>query len=92
MHEKGIPADAADRRELLPAEQDDMIDRAILELLLDSDEPGLWSPEELALQTGNQLATTDSLSRLQAAGLIHRCDGFVFASRPAVQFGALNQL
>lgn len=92
MHEKGIRADAANRSDLLPAEQDDMIDRAILELLLDSDEPDLWSPEELALQTGNQLATTDSLSRLHAGGLIHRCDGFVFASRAAVQFGAVSQL
>lgn len=92
MRKKRIPANTADRGDLLPAEQDDIIDRAILELLLDSDEPGLWSPEELELQIGDQLATTDSLKRLHTASLIHRCDGFVFASRAAVQFGALIQL
>jgi len=66
-----------------PAEADDRIDSAILALLLDDDAQRPWSVDEVALEIGDEFATTDALSRLHRAGLIHRIDPFVFATRPA---------
>jgi len=48
--------------------------------------PGLWSAEEVAREIGNPVATADALARLDGAGLIHRCEGFVFPSRAAARF------
>jgi hypothetical protein len=92
MHEKRIPADAHDDGDLPPHLTDDIVDRGILGLLLNSEGPGLWLAEELALEVGDQLATTDSLTRLYAAGLIHRCQDFVFATCAAIRFDELAQL
>jgi hypothetical protein len=92
MPEKRIPADAHDDGGLPPHLEDDVVDRGILGLLLNSEGPGLWLTEELALEVGDQLATVDSLTRLYAAGLIHRCQDFVFATRAAIQFDALAEL
>jgi HD-like signal output (HDOD) protein len=58
------------------------------------DHPGLWSLSELdrSLTPGSATrlaeepsrhATEDAVQRLYAAGLIHRCGQFVFASRAA---------
>jgi hypothetical protein len=41
-----------------------------------------WSVDEIAREMGSD--TTDSLRRLFGGGLIHRLDGFVWASRAAV--------
>jgi hypothetical protein len=66
------------------AEQEQTIDRAVLALLLDRDEQRPWSQREVELEIGDHLDTVDSLARLRAAGLIHRCHEFVFASRAAL--------
>lgn len=61
-------------------------DIAILDALLDRDAQRPWSLEEIAREIGDAVAASDSLARLYRAGMIHRLDGFVFASRAA--FGA----
>lgn len=68
--------------------QDDATDQAILGLLL-IDHPGLWSVAEVAREMGDELRAQDGLARLAGVGLIHRLDGFVFASRTAVCAHAL---
>jgi len=68
---------------------DHATDWAVLELLLDADEP-LWSIEELSRALGDRLAVGDSVARLHRAGLIHRLQTFVFATRPARYFDQLQ--
>jgi predicted transcriptional regulator len=55
---------------------------AILTMLLSESSLGPWSADEIAREMGRDV--TDSLRRLYGAGLIHRLDGFVWASRAAV--------
>lgn len=64
-------------------------DAAILSLLLDADAQRPWAEEEVAREVGEPLAVTDSLARLSAAGLVHRLEGFVFASRAALRAAEL---
>lgn len=66
-----------------PAEQDRDIDGAILGLLLDS--PAPWSTQEVEREIGDEVPVTDGLTRLHRAGLVHRLEGFVFASRTAAR-------
>jgi predicted transcriptional regulator len=73
------------------ADQERHSDREILELLLDHEEQRPWSVEELAREMGERIDTLDSLARLRAAGLIHRCGEFVFASRAALVAERLGQ-
>jgi hypothetical protein len=72
------------------AQEDDRLDRAILDLLLHDQSCGPWAIEELVREIGDRAAVEDSLARLYGAGLIHRIlGGFVFATRAAVR---ANQL
>jgi Cu/Ag efflux pump CusA len=67
------------------AREEAHIDWAILNLI-DEDN---WRPrsiEEIIREYGNQLDALDSLDRLFSAGLIHRIDDFVFASRAPVRY------
>jgi hypothetical protein len=66
------------------AEEEQRVDQAILALLLTPEEQRPWSVREVELEIGEHLATVDSLARLRAAGLIHRCEEFVFAARAAL--------
>ncbi len=72
------------QRTLTVAEQDAMIDSGILVLLLGPGPQRPWSVDEIERETGKPGATIDSLRRLHAAGLIHRLDRFVWATRAAV--------
>lgn len=60
--------------------------RALLGLIV-CDHPGLWSVAELdrALTPagGDGFHVEDAVADLYAAGLIHRCNEFVFATRAA---------
>ena len=78
------------RGRLSPAEEDAQIEHAILGLLLSSDLPGLWTTEEVADEVGDPLAMINALSRLDRAGLIHRCEGFEFPTRAAARFDELS--
>ncbi len=68
---------------------DDYLERVVLTLLLDSKTSRPWSVQELAREIGNELRATDAIVSLQAAGLVHRCHEFVWASRSAVRFHQL---
>lgn len=70
------------------AEQD-VSDRAILDELIY--EPGPWSVAGLQRQFSDAVAVEDSINRLVGVGLIHRLEGFVFASRTAKQAHAIYQ-
>ena len=70
-----------------PAEQDDVADRSIMDVLLD--DPGPWAVEELQREFLAPIALVDSLNRLAGVGMVHRLDGFVFATRTAKQAAAL---
>jgi hypothetical protein len=73
------------------AEHGRRTEQAILMLLL-SDGQCVWSLKELVMQIGRKLDTEDAVDALQAAGLIHRCGDFVFATRAAVRFCGIEQL
>jgi hypothetical protein len=62
---------------------------AVLTLLLDPRTPWLWSIEELARELGGELDADDAVASLHAAGLVHRCNEFVFATRAAARFSRL---
>jgi hypothetical protein len=68
----------------MPEEQDEMAQKGVLVLLLGSDSQRPWSVAELERERGEQLGTVDAIASLQAAGLVHRCGEFVFASRAAI--------
>jgi len=61
------------------------MDAAVLALLLDDDAQRPWADAEVCLAVGDNVAGTDALDRLHAAGLIHRVSGFVWATRPALR-------
>jgi hypothetical protein len=67
----------------------DEIQFVVLALLLDPESPGPWSVEELVLEVGCEWSVPDAVARLHAAGLVHLCGGFVFATRAASRFGQL---
>jgi hypothetical protein len=71
------------------ARQDDHLEWIVLSLLLDSRTTGPWSTQELARELGDQLQATDAIERLRGAGLVHRCQELVFATRSAVRFHEL---
>lgn len=62
-------------------------DRALLAVLLD--DPGPWAVEEVERELSDPVKAVDGLARLGAAGLVHRLEGFVFASRAAKQAHAI---
>jgi hypothetical protein len=70
------------QRTLSPADEDARVDSGILGLLMRPDNRRLWSKDEIDREI--QQDTIDSLNRLYGAGLIHRLDGFVWATRAAI--------
>ena len=64
------------------------MDARVMELLLD-DHPGVWSVAEVERMIGDPPAARDALARLAAAGLVHRCAEFAFATRAAAHSHAL---
>jgi Mn-dependent DtxR family transcriptional regulator len=71
------------------AQADDDVERVVLTLLLESRTDGPWSVRELALEIGGALPATDAIRRLHAAGLVHHCEEFVWATRAATRFHQL---
>lgn len=64
-------------------EQEKHIDGVILSFLLADDAQRPWSEDEVAREIEDPIAASDSLKRLARGGLVHRLNGFVFASRAA---------
>ncbi len=72
-------------------EQGRQAEGAILGLLLNFDGGSLWAVEELVRQlSASRLEVIDAVANLEAAGLIHRLDDYVFASRAASSFDQLE--
>lgn len=63
----------------------DQAERSVLDLLLDRDVRGPWSVHEIAVEIGDQVRAADAIAGLHRTGLVHRCDEFVFATRPAAR-------
>jgi hypothetical protein len=57
-------------------------------LLFDETDQRLWSKDEIDREIGSDM--TDSLNRLYGAALIHRAEGFVWATRAAVMAEAIS--
>jgi predicted transcriptional regulator len=64
------------------AEDEDRVDATVLLLLLDETHP-IWHTEEIGREIGDPLAASDAIARLHAAGLVHRVEPFVLATRAA---------
>lgn len=56
----------------------------ILELLTSDRSHRPWAVEEIVREIGDRVTAIDGIERLHRTGLIHRLDGFVFASRAAL--------
>jgi hypothetical protein len=76
---------------LSEAEAEQRVDAAILEALLDCEAQRPWSVDEIALVLNDPIDASDGLGRLVRAGLVHRHDGFVWASRSAIAADALGE-
>ena len=68
-----------------------LIDRAVLNLMLDIDQQRPWAEDEIARAIGVPGDVRDSLRRLRASRLIHRWNDLATASRPAVRYHELTQ-
>ena len=75
MHDQGTST---------PAHDDAVTDGEVMAMLLALDAQRPWTEGEIAREVGDRLAVADSLKRLHGGGLIHRLDGFVFATRAAL--------
>jgi hypothetical protein len=73
-----------------PGERMDLADQDLLATLTNDDSHRPWSLVELAHECGADV--TDSLGRLQRAGLIHRLGDFAWATRPAVRARELHEV
>jgi hypothetical protein len=69
---------------LPPSEENLRTQQAILGMLVAPDARRPWSIAEVENEIGKGTTTTDALACLYAAGLIHRCGEFVFATRAAL--------
>jgi len=68
----------------------DAADSAVLSALVGA-YPALLSEDEVQRESRHAtIDVEDALARLTAAGLIHRLNGFAFASRAAVHAGRLD--
>jgi hypothetical protein len=69
---------------------DEMAEKTILSLLLVADSQRPWSVEEVARELGHRVRAADGIASLHAAGLVHRCGEFVFATRAALRMDQLS--
>ena len=83
-----LPMQSEDMRS--PEQEDRDMDAAVMTLLLD-DRFDVWAISEVERAIGNRVAVNDSLSRLQAGGLVNRLErGFVKPSRAALYCSRLD--
>ncbi|HSZ14385.1 MAG TPA: hypothetical protein VK790_10170 [Solirubrobacteraceae bacterium] len=67
----------------------DEIHLAVHSLLLDPERPARWSLQALARELACGQAAALAVAGLHAAGLVDRCEGFVFATPAAARFREL---
>jgi hypothetical protein len=75
MHDQGTST---------PAHDDALTDGSIMASLLADDAQRPWTVDEIVREIGDELAVADGLARLYRGGLIHRLEGYVFATRAAL--------
>jgi hypothetical protein len=80
-----------DQRSSIESEAHAYLDRGVLGLLLDIDKQRPWSEAEIAREISTPGHVPASLKRLRTAGLIHRWNDLVTASRSAVRFHEITQ-
>lgn len=80
------PREDARSDDLSPGTLKAMAQEAVLSRLLEREGPGIWSEQELARAIGTPMDVEDAIVRLHGEGLIHRLDGFVFATRAAIHY------
>jgi predicted transcriptional regulator len=80
-----------DQRSSTESEAHAYLDRAVLGLLLDIDKQRPWSETEIAREISTPGHVPASLKRLRTAGLIHRWNDLVTASRAAVRSHEITQ-
>jgi predicted transcriptional regulator len=80
-----------DQRSSTESEAHAYLDRAVLGLMLDIDQQRPWSEVEIAREISTPGHVPASLKRLRTAGLIHRWNDLVTASRSAVRFHEITQ-
>jgi hypothetical protein len=73
----------------LEPDPDETAEKTILSLLLAADSQRPWSVEEVEREIGSRVRATDGIANLHAAGLVHRCGEFVFATRAALYMDQL---
>lgn len=57
------------------------------DLLIEDENQRPWTHDELALEIGSSAVVEDAVANLHVAGLVHKTgDGFIFATRAAIQF------
>lgn len=64
---------------------DSVVDGNIMAMLLADDAQRPWAVAEVIREYGDEVSVIDSLNRLHGGGLIHRLDGFVFATHAALR-------
>jgi DNA-binding GntR family transcriptional regulator len=69
-----------------------LLDRAVLNLMLDPDRQRPWSEDELARTLGVPGDVRESLRRLRACKLIHRWNDLAVAAHAAVRFHEISQI
>lgn len=74
----------------MPDEQEETAQKGVLELLLSPDSQCPWSVAEIERERGDHIDTVDAVASLHAAGLVHRCGEFVFATRAALRMDRLS--
>jgi predicted transcriptional regulator len=80
-----------DQRSSIESEAHAYLDRGVLGLLLDIDKQRPWSEAEIAREISTPGHVPASLKRLRTAGLVHRWNDLVTASRSAVRFHEIPQ-
>ena len=86
-----MPAPRRDQPDLDPTAESDRIESIVLEVLIGSEGPRIWSVAEVGLEIGDELRASDALEALHRAGLIHRTtDGFAFATRAVIRASELR--
>lgn len=72
-----------EQRTPTPRDEDETIDRTVMLIVLDREQPWPRSVEDLGRELGRD--ATDSVARLKGAGLLYRLDRFVWPTRAAVR-------
>jgi hypothetical protein len=70
------------------SEEDERGQKAVLSLLLQPKDQRPWSVAEVEREL-EEIAVADAIAALHAAGLLHRCGEFVFATHAAVSMDRL---